>query len=96
MSVVKRGGVYHLRRRVPVRFQSVEIRTSVYVSLKTDSETMAHAKAPMVWERLVKAWEDALAGQTGDSLKKFEQAQKLAVASGFKYMGSAQVAELPI
>ncbi|WP_338082435.1 DUF6538 domain-containing protein, partial [Donghicola mangrovi] len=35
MSVVKRGGVYHLRRRVPVRFQSVEDRTSVYVSLKT-------------------------------------------------------------
>ncbi len=96
MSVVKRGGVYHLRRRVPVRFKSVEDRTSVYVSLKTDSETMANAKAPMVWERLVKAWEDALAGQTGDSVKKFEQAQKLAVASGFEYMGSAQVAELPI
>ncbi|MCI5040239.1 MAG: integrase, partial [Donghicola eburneus] len=36
------------------------------------------------------------AGQTGDSLKKFEQAQKLAVASGFEYMGSTQVAELPI
>lgn len=96
MSVVKRGGVYHLRRRVPVRFQSVEDRTSVYVSLKTNSETMAKAKAPLVWERLMKAWEDALAGQTGDSLKKFEQAQKLAVASGFEYMGSAQVAELPI
>ncbi|PRY85655.1 hypothetical protein CLV74_101488, partial [Donghicola tyrosinivorans] len=26
MSVVKRGGVYHLRRRVPVRFSNIETR----------------------------------------------------------------------
>jgi hypothetical protein len=41
MSVVKCGGVFHLRRGVRVSFKSVDGRTSVYVSLKTDSEMMA-------------------------------------------------------
>jgi hypothetical protein len=70
MSVVKCGGVFHLRRGVRVSFKSVDGRTSVCVSLKADSEMMTSAKALTVWNWLVKACEDTMAGQSFEAVKR--------------------------
>ena len=96
MSVVKRGGVYHLRRRVPVRFSNIETRRILHISLKTDSEKQARAKEPVVWQACIDAWEVALAGEAGSSLEQFEQAHKIAAVSGFRYLTSSDVADLPL
>lgn len=96
MSVVNRGGVYYLRRRVPVRFSNIETRRIIQISLKTDSEKQARAKEPVVWQACIDAWEAALAGEAGSSLEQFEQVQKIAAASGFRYLTSSDVADLPL
>ncbi len=43
MTIMKRGNTFHLHKRVPRRYQSVEERKSIWVSLHTDSETVARA-----------------------------------------------------
>ncbi|WP_369682732.1 DUF6538 domain-containing protein [Roseovarius sp. M141] len=48
MKLQKRNNTYHLRRRVPARYQAVEARASCYVSLNTDSETLAQQKATVI------------------------------------------------
>ncbi|MFN3156480.1 DUF6538 domain-containing protein [Marivita cryptomonadis] len=45
MQLMMRGKTWHLRRRVPARFASVEPRREVWVSLKTDSRQQAAKKA---------------------------------------------------
>ncbi|MGR3646838.1 MAG: DUF6538 domain-containing protein, partial [Shimia sp.] len=37
MKPILRGGTYHIRRRVPIRFAAIEPRRIVWLSLKTDS-----------------------------------------------------------
>lgn len=64
MSIMKRGRVWHLRRRVPRRYRAVDRREAVYLSLHTDSEMIARQKMPVVWQEQVNAWEALLAGDT--------------------------------
>ena len=64
MSIFMRGGLYQLRRRVPRRYRSVEPRGTIWVSLHTDSETIARSKADRAWSQLTEAWEARLAGDT--------------------------------
>ena len=44
MSIAIRGRLYHLRRRVPRRYRTIEPRETVWISLHTDSETVARGK----------------------------------------------------
>ncbi len=39
--VIRRGDTWHLRKRVPKRYHRVEPRNVVWVSLHTDSESIA-------------------------------------------------------
>jgi integrase len=95
MNIMKRGNTFHLRKRVPRRYQSVEERESVWVSLHTDSESIAKTKAPIAWQHLVEAWEARMAGDTADAERRFEAAKELAAVRGFRYLPVAKVAELP-
>ena len=45
MPVIKRANTFHLRRRVPKRYGRVEPRETVWISLSTDSESVAKSKA---------------------------------------------------
>jgi len=92
---MKRGNIFHLRKRVPRRYQSVEERKSIWVSLHTDSETVANTKAPIAWQHLVEAWEARLAGDTADADRRFEAAKELAAVRGFRYLPVVKVAGLP-
>jgi integrase len=96
MRPILRGTTYHLRKRVPQRFASVEPRTTVWISLHTDSEKIAKAKAPAAWSELLGAWEAKLGGHNAEAEKYFEAAKQLAQARGFRYLPAERVANLPI
>ena len=59
MTIRTRGNsvksTLHLYKRVPKRYASVEPRTFVWVSLKTDSASAAKMKGDAVWEQLIAA-----------------------------------------
>lgn len=95
MSIVRRASTFHLRKRVPLRYRRVEPRVTVWISLHTDSESVAKSKAPIAWQHLIEAWEAKLAGDTGDAERRFEAARELAAARGYRYMPAPQVATLP-
>lgn len=95
--IVQRGKkkTYYLYRRVPARYASVDQRTYVNISLKTDSHDQASKKATIIWHELEEAWEAKLAGDTDDAELRFAAARELADKRGFRYMPATQVAALP-
>lgn len=96
MSIVKRGSTYQLRRRVPQRYRGVEPREVVWISLHTDSETVARSKADRAWGNLVEAWEARLAGDNEDAEARHAAAHELARIRGFRYLDVGLVARLPV
>ena len=95
MRLTKRNDTFHLRRRVPKRFAAVEPRGTVWISLKTDSETVARSKADQAWANMVEAWEARLAGNTDDADARIAAAHDLAKARHFRYLDVGRVAKLP-
>ena len=95
MLIFRRGKVYQLRKRVPRRFQPVESRAMIEVSLHTDSESIARRKALDVWAEMVEAWEAKLAGNSADAEARFDGARELAQMRGFSYLPAAKVLALP-
>ena len=95
MNLMKRGNIYQLVRRVPRRYRSVETREQVWISLHTDSESLARMKAPAAWAEMTQAWEAKLRGDSSDAEARFDAARELAATRGFRYMPAARVAKLP-
>lgn len=95
MKPVLRNKTFYIRKRVPQRFASVEPRGTVWISLHTDSEKLAIAKAPAAWAEMLEAWEARLAGYSDDAEQRFEAARQLAQARGFRYLPVERVAALP-
>lgn len=89
-----RGKTYQLYKRVPKRYASVEPRNSVWLSLHTDSPSVARAKAEGAWAQMVEAWEARLAGDNSDADQRLEAAKELAAVRGFRYLDAAKVANL--
>jgi integrase len=96
MSIAKRGRLYHLRRRVPRRYSAVEPRETVWISLHTDSETLAQSKADRAWSHMIEAWEARLAGNSADAETRYEAARDLARVRGYRYLDAGAVAKLPV
>ncbi|MEC5321763.1 DUF6538 domain-containing protein [Aurantimonas sp. A3-2-R12] len=95
MNITKRGSTYHLVRRVPKRYGSVEPRGTIWISLHTDSENEAKRKAPVAWSLMEAAWEARLAGEVDDAERRYEAARNLAAMRGFRYLPVEKVAALP-
>ncbi len=96
MKFFRRGGTtLHMRKRVPSRYKAVEHRESVWISLHTDSETVAKAKAPKVWADMIDAWEAMLDGMSSEGEKRMAAARNLAARRGFRFMAVQDVADLP-
>jgi integrase len=89
-------GTLQLYKRVPNRYASVETRTFVWISLHTDSLSIAKTKESAAWEQMISAWEAKLAGDTTDAEQRFAAARDLAEARGFRYLRADQVARLPV
>jgi len=95
MNVKRRNKTFHLIKRVPKRYQPIEPRAVVWISLHTDSETVARQKAPTAWAHMIEAWEARLAGDSEDAERRFEAARELAQVRGFRYLAADRVAKLP-
>ena len=95
MELTLREQTYYIRKRVPRRYQRVEVRQFVWLSLHTDSETHAKQRAPVIWQEMIEAWEAKLAGQTDDGDKRLAAAKELAAKRGFRFMFAPAVARLP-
>ena len=87
-----RGKSYQLYKRVPKRYAPIEPRTFVWLSLHTDSPTVARAKADGAWAQMVEAWEARLAGDNADADKRLEAAKQLAAVRGLRYLDAGKVA----
>lgn len=96
MSITKRGSTFYLRKRVPKRFEAVEARSTVWISLHTDSAMVARSKADRAWAQMIEAWEARLAGDTEDAESRFAAAQELARVRGFRYLDIDRVSRLPV
>ncbi len=98
MTIRARGtsSSLYMYRRVPKRYEAVEPRKFVWVSLHTDSQSIATAKASATWDYLTEGWEARLAGDTIDAEARFEAARNLAGVRGFRYLNAAYVAKLPL
>lgn len=90
------GGNLYLYRRVPKRYEAVEPRKFVWVSLHTDSQSIAAAKGNLAWDHMIEGWEARLAGDTSDAETRFEAARDLAAVRGFRYLNAAAASKLPI
>lgn len=95
MTLILRHKTYHLKRRVPVRFHTVEGRKVIWISLGTDSEKEAEARAISAWREMLEGWEARLAGDTGDAEQRFEAARRIAQRKGFRYISMEKVLKLP-
>lgn len=94
MSIIKRGSVFYLRKRVPTRYFQVESRKIIMFSLHTDSESVAKTKAARAWQQMVEAWEARMVGHDQTADKLFESARELAAVRGFRYLDADAVAGL--
>lgn len=93
---VLRGTTWYLKRRVPKRYASVEPRSVIWDSLKTDSYSVAVQKMAGVWLSYVEGWEARLAGRDGDAAEKFRAAQQLAALRGFQFLSIDAVSQAPL
>lgn len=75
MAFKKRGKWLSLYKRVPKRYESVEPRKLVWLSLHTDSQSIADQKASAAWGQMIDAWEAKLAGDTSDAEQRFAAAR---------------------
>ena len=98
MTIKARGvkQTLQLYRRVPKRYESVEARKFVWVSLHTDSRSAAESKASLAWAQMIEGWEAKLAGDSSDAEARFEAARSLAAVRGFRYLYAVAVSKLPI
>ena len=94
MAIKPHGTMRMLSRykRVLRRYEAVEPRKFVWVSMHTDSMSVALVKAGLAWDKMVDGWEAKLAGETSDAATRFEAARKLAAVRGFRYLDVKAVA----
>lgn len=96
MGITLRGTTWHFKRRVPKRYQSVETKSEIWKSLRTDSRNTAEAKAVQYWSETIAGWEAKLANRGEDAEARFRSAQKLAEIQGFPFQTATTLADGPL
>lgn len=96
--IIKRGkkGILTLVRRVPKRFVAIDDRKHVFISLHTDSMSVAQEKAANVYQTQVAVWEARLAGRDQDAIALQARLKSLAELQGFAYLAADRLAEAPL
>lgn len=95
-GLVRRGRIWHFRKRVPARFAGVDPRPDVWVSLHTDSETEARARAAQVERELLAWWAARAAGIEAGEAARHAAAVKLAAARGLPWRTAEELAAGPL
>lgn len=93
----KRGQTWHLRMRVPKRYQQVAGRSEIHRSLETDSERRARELLPDVEAKLLAELEAlAVMKELPDQADAYRAAQKIAQARGFTYRPLSDLVQAPL
>jgi len=96
MGLSRRGRVWHFVKRVPREYEHLDPRRPVRISLKTESETIARAKALAVQEELFAYWAALAAGRRPEARAHYDAAVKLARARGVEYRTAGELAAGPL
>jgi hypothetical protein len=93
-GIIKRGDIYHLRMRVPVRYAEIEPKGFLFRSLKTGDQREAKARAAVVERQIIAELDAKLLGQeTPGSRSHFEAIAALTAARGFSYKTAEELAQ---
>jgi integrase len=91
-----KNGLIELRRRVPKKYSSVEARKFIWISLQTDSPSMAEVRAVSLWQQQIAQWEAMLAGTSVVPEVRLDAAKQLVEAKGFRYMQADVLLNQPV
>lgn len=96
MKIMRRksGETWCLRGYVPTRFARIEPRKEVWISLHTDSETVAKAKAPVIRNDQMELWEARLRGDSSEEEVRYEALSELAQRRGHPRRSREEVLRL--
>lgn len=97
-GLLQRGSTWHLRMRVPTKYRSVEKRSEIHLSLKTDSERRARELLPAVEAQIISDLDALIELQPGarDRSASLAAANRIATSRGFSYRPVTALAEGPI
>ena len=96
-GLIKRGETWHLRMRVPKRYEAVERRREIHRSLGTDSERVARELVPAVKATVLADLDALLAVKNGgDKTAAYDAAMALAAKRGLLYRPAAEIAQGPL
>ena len=93
---IKRGGIWHLRMRVPKRYAPVETRGEIHQSLYTGDQREADARLAVVERQLIADMDAKLAGRDPGSRHYYEAIARLASARSWKYQTASELAAGPM
>ena len=92
-----RNNTWHIRMRVPRRYQAVAGRTEIHRSLGTDSKRQAQALMPSVRAQILAELDAKLQiGAGADSHHVYDAAAALSRARGFSYQPMSELAHAPV
>lgn len=91
-----KNGTLELRRRVPKKYASVEPRQVIWVSLETDSPSVAQSRAASLWQQQIAQWDAMLAGESSIPQVRLDAARQLLETKGFIYTPISKLLEQPI
>ncbi len=89
--IALRGRVYYYVRRVPKRFEKVDARGIVFVSLHTDDRRQAEEAAITAERELETLWGSLAAQGDPDAWKRYRAAMERARLEGFVYRSASEV-----
>lgn len=95
-SLMQRGGIWHLRRRVPERFKKLEPRKTICLTLRTDDREVAAQRAVQFWDEQLAEWEVGVAVGKRDSTDQVPKARALAERRGYRFLEPYKIARLTI
>lgn len=93
---VKRGGLWHMRMVVPIRYASLELPKEIHRSLKTGDEKEADARLVVMEHQIMAELDARLVGQKPGGLGHFESIAALASSRRWGYKTAAELAEGPL
>ncbi len=88
-----RNNTWHLRMRVPARYQSVVRRRTIKQTLHTDSRREARKLAALLRADFLAEFDRRLTGEQAKSIDAFENIVALAKARGTTYRTASELAE---
>lgn len=93
--LIRRAGIWHYRRRVPLLFSDVDPRTHVEVSLDTRDLDRAEAIKPQIEKAVEQRWLALKQGRGGEAEDRYQGAVDLARLEGFQYRSAREIADGP-